>query len=43
MEWCLQETGEPDALWRFFDGYDRHWGGHLRRLQLYLYCLDREL
>jgi hypothetical protein len=43
VEWCLENTGEPDALWHFFDGHDNHWGEHLRRLQLYLYCLDRGL
>lgn len=42
VEWRLQNTGEPDALWHFHDGYDHHWGAHLRRLQLYLYCVARE-
>lgn len=43
VEWCLENTGEAHALRHFFDGYDRHWGEHLRRLQLYLYCLGRGL
>lgn len=43
VAWRLENTGEPDALWHFFDGYDHHWGAHLRRLQLYLYSIARGL
>ena len=43
VSWRLENTGEPDAMWHFFDGYDHHWGAHLRRLQLYLYSIDRGL
>lgn len=43
VAWRLENTGEPDALWHFFDGYDHHWGAHLRRLQLYLYSIGRGL
>ncbi|HEU0077378.1 MAG TPA: hypothetical protein VFQ76_06995 [Longimicrobiaceae bacterium] len=43
VAWHLENTGEADALRHFVDGYDHHWGAHLRRLQLYLYCVDRGL
>jgi hypothetical protein len=42
VEWCFGHTSEADALWHFFDGFDQHWGEHLRALQLYLHCSPRE-
>lgn len=34
--WCWQTTSIDDALWHFKNGFDTHWGLHLRELQLYL-------
>ncbi len=41
--WCFGHTSEVDARWRLWDSFEHHWGEHLRRLQLYLYCLRRGL
>ncbi|MEL7168094.1 MAG: DUF5063 domain-containing protein [Bacteroidota bacterium] len=41
--WCWEHESPANALWHFWDSYHHHWGEHLRRLQLYLYCLEREL
>jgi len=35
--WRSEHTTLADALWHFRNGYLRHWGEHLRGLQLYLH------
>jgi len=39
VEWCWEHTSEADALWRFENGFQFHWGQHLRELQSYLCAL----
>jgi len=39
--WCWQNTSIDDALWHFKNGFDTHWGLHLRELQLYLLTNSR--
>lgn len=41
VEWCWQNISVANALWRFRNGFDTHWGLHLRELQLYLMVLER--
>lgn len=42
VAWCWEHTSDKDALWHFRFGYENHWEGHLRHLQLYLYALRTE-
>lgn len=34
--WLWQNTSVDNALWEFRQGYEYHWGTHLRCLQLYI-------
>ncbi len=43
VEWCWQNISVDNALWCFRNGFDTHWGLHLRELQLYLLALERGL
>ena len=36
--WLWENTSVENALWQFRWGYENHWGGHLRNLQLYLWA-----
>jgi hypothetical protein len=37
--WRLDNTSVDDALWDLNQGFQYHWGLHLRDLQLYLHVL----
>jgi hypothetical protein len=41
--WRWQNNSENDALWHFRFGYEKHWGTHLRSLQMYLHALRSEM
>ena len=39
--WLWENTSVDNALWEFRQGYENHWGMHLRCLQLYLLANSR--
>lgn len=39
--WLWENTSIDNALWEFRQGYENHWGMHLRCLQLYLLANSR--
>ena len=41
--WYWHNTSVEDALWNFKNGFENHWGLHLRNLQLYLYAISQNL
>lgn len=39
--WLWENTSVDNALWEFRQGYENHWGMHLRCLQLYILANSR--
>jgi hypothetical protein len=39
--WLWKNTSVDNALWEFKQGYENHWGMHLRCLQLYILANSR--
>jgi len=39
--WLWENTSVANALWQFKNGFDFHWGSHLRNLQVYLLALEK--
>ena len=40
--WLWENTSVDNALWEFRQGYENHWGMHLRCLQLYVLANSRD-
>lgn len=38
IRWCFADTSPNDALWRFYFGYQSHWGDHASNLRWYLFA-----
>lgn len=42
VSWLWENTSVDNALWEYKQGYENHWGMHLRCLQLYILASSRD-